>query len=218
MVQKTGKPAASAKSASVSVRGGRTEAPRPAARLPARDRARQGARPVPQGRFCRHVARRSQRRHRHEPAQPLWRVRRQARALHQELPALPRRRPRRDDRHFQGRTADPQTAGAHLRGGARHLSLRRCRAARLLHGDDGGVGGGVRSRDPRHGAGRVFRTRQGVRRLLQPRQREGRVGVNGRSASPRATCVGDHPHHRDPRPGADAAQAARSDREGRDRS
>ena len=166
MVQKSGKPAASAKSGSATPRRP-PEAPRPAARLPARDRARQGARPVPQGRFRRHLARRSQRRHRHEPAEPLWRVRRQARALHQELPALPRRRPRRDDRHFQGRTADPQTAGAHLRGGARHLSFRRCRAARLLHGDDGGVGSGGRSRDPRHGAGRIFRTRQVVRGLLQ---------------------------------------------------
>ena len=42
--------------------------------------------------FAGDLARRSQRRHRHEPAEPLRRVRRQARALHQELSALPRRR------------------------------------------------------------------------------------------------------------------------------
>ena len=59
-----------------------------------------------------------------------------------------------------------KAAGAHLRGGARYLSVRRCRSARLLHGDDRGVGGGIGSRDPRDGAGRIFRTRQGVRGLL----------------------------------------------------
>ena len=89
----------------------RAEAPRSAARLRARYRARQGARSVPKGRFRRDLARRSQRRHRHEPAEPLRRVRRQARALHQELSALSRRRARGDDRIF-GRAADPRTAGS----------------------------------------------------------------------------------------------------------
>ena len=62
---------------------------------------------------------------------------------------------------------------AHLCGGARHLSVRRIRPARLLHGDDGGVRSGVRSRYPRHGAGRICRTRQGLCRLLPaaPRKR-----------------------------------------------
>ena len=45
------------------------------------------------------------------------------------------------------------TAGAHLRGGARYLSLGRGRPARLLYGDDGSLRSGLRSRDPRHGAG-----------------------------------------------------------------
>ena len=168
MVQKS-------KNAGGEARCARAEAPRPAARLSARDRARQGARPVPQGRIRRDLARRSQRRHRHEPAEPLWRVRRQARALHQELCALSRRCARGDAGDFPGRNADPQTAGAHLRGGARHLSLRRGRPARLLHGDDGGLRSGGRSRNPRHGAGRIFRTRQGVRGLLPARQGEGRT-------------------------------------------
>ena len=47
---------------------------------------------------------------------------------------------------------------------------------------------------------------------------KGELALDGRSASAGAAGIGDHPHHRDPRPGADAAQAARSDREGRDRS
>src|SRR6266853_632024 len=34
----------------------------------------------------------------------------------------------------------------------------------------GGVGSGVRSRHPRHGAGRIFRARQGICRLLPARQ------------------------------------------------
>ena len=38
-----------------------------------------------------------------------------------------------------------RAAGADLRGGARHLSVRRIRSARLLHGDDGGLRGGARS-------------------------------------------------------------------------
>ena len=88
------------------------QAPRPAARLPARSRARQGARPVPQGWIRGDVARRSLRRHRHEPAEPLRRVRRQARALHQELPALSRGRAGRDGRYFSRRTADPKAAAS----------------------------------------------------------------------------------------------------------
>src|ERR1700691_5287542 len=61
------------KAATGEIRGGRAEAPRSSARLSARDRARQGARPVPEGWFRRHLARRSQRRHRHESAEPLQR-------------------------------------------------------------------------------------------------------------------------------------------------
>ena len=128
-----------------------------------------------QGGLCGDLARRSECRDRHEPAEPLRRVRRQARALHQELPALSRRCARGHDRHIQWRIADQEAAGADLRGGARHLSLRRGRAARLLHGDDGGLRSGGRSRDPRHGAGRPVRTRQGVRRRLPPRQGQGRA-------------------------------------------
>ena len=40
---------------------------------------------VLEGRFRRDLARRSQRRHRHELAEPLWRVRRQARTLQEDL-------------------------------------------------------------------------------------------------------------------------------------
>ena len=76
---------------------------------------------------------------------------------------------------FRERAADPQAAGAHLRGRARHLSLRRSRPARLLHGDDGGLRSGGRSRYPRHGAGRLCRTRQGVRRLLPPAKEKGEL-------------------------------------------
>ena len=49
------------------------------------------------------------------------------------------------------------------------------RPARLLHGDDGGVRGGGRSGNPRHGAGGICRTRQGVCRLLPPRQERGEL-------------------------------------------
>ena len=153
-------------------RGG-AKAPRAAARLSARCRARQGARPVPERRFRRDLAGRSQRRHRHEPSEPLWRVRRQARALHQELSALPRGRARGDDRDFSRGDAGPQTAAAHLCDRARHLSGRR-KPARLLHGDDGGIRSGRRSRYPRHGAGRFRRARQGVRVLLPHGQGKGR--------------------------------------------
>ena len=61
-----------------------------------------------------------------------------------------------------------------------------------------------------------FRTRQGIRGLLPPRKRERRTVAVGRSASPRATRVRDHPHHCHPRPCAGAAQGTGGDREGRD--
>ena len=49
----------------------------------------------------------------------------------------------------------------------RSISISPARwPARLLHGDDGGLRSGGRSGDPRHGAGRIFRTRQGVRRTV----------------------------------------------------
>src|SRR6185437_10878827 len=80
-----------------------------------------------------------------------------------------------DDRHLQGRTADPQTAGADLRGGARYLSQRRDRATRLLHGDDRGVGSGVRSGNPRARAGGTFRARQGLCQLLPAGEGAGRI-------------------------------------------
>ena len=68
-----------------------------------------------------------------------------------------------------------QRLAAHLRGGARHLSLRRGRPARLLHGDDGGLRSGVRSGDPQamvlegfseldKAFAACFRARQGKRR------------------------------------------------------
>ena len=167
----------------------RAEAPRAAARLSARCRARQGARPVPQGRFCRDLARRSLERHRHEPPEPLWRLRRQARTLHQKLSALSRRRARGDDRDFSRRDAGPQTAAAHLCDRARHLSRRR-QSARLFHRDDGGLRSGRRSRHPRHGAGRICRTRQGVRVLLPHGQGEGR---DCRDAPIRSCWHSSHP-------------------------
>src|SRR5216117_1965634 len=47
-------------------------------------------------------------------------------------------------RRLPRRAADPPAAGADLCGGARHLSVRRIRSARLLHGDDRGLRGGER--------------------------------------------------------------------------
>ena len=57
------------------------------------------------------------------------------------------------------------------------------RSARLLHGDDGGLRGGVRSRNPRHGAGRPCRTRQGVCAPVSGAQGEGRATRERRSAT-----------------------------------
>ena len=54
------------------------------------------------------------------------------------------------------------------------IYLDRRKPARLLHGDDGGLRSGGRSRHPRHGAGRICRARQGVRVLLPHGQGEGR--------------------------------------------
>ena len=124
--------------------------------------------------ICRDLARRSQRRHRHEPAEPLRRVRRQARALHQELSALSRRCARGDGRIFSATNCRCASGCERIYAIALDIYLvRRIRPARLLHRDDGGVRSGGRSRHPRHGAARVCRTRQGVCRLLPARRRRG---------------------------------------------
>ena len=190
------------------------QAPRPAARLSAGRRARQGARSVSQGWLRRDLARRSLCRHRHEPAEPLRRVRRQARAVHQELPPLSRRRARGDGRHLPRRTADPPAAGADLCGGARHLSVRRIRSARLLHGDDGGLRGGARSRYPRHGAGRLCRTRQGFCGLFPaaPGRRANCPKAPIRSCWPNSPPPPSTPSRSAPAPGRRARNWRRSSR------
>src|SRR5437870_10941581 len=66
-------------------RARRAQATRPAARLSAGSGAGARARRVLERGLCGNLARRPVGGDRHEPAEPLWRLRRQARALHQEL-------------------------------------------------------------------------------------------------------------------------------------
>src|SRR5262249_20562531 len=72
-----------------------TEAARAAARLRSRDRAAARHRKLLARRLRRDLARRSERSDRHESAEPLWRVRRQARTLPRRAQALLGTQPRR---------------------------------------------------------------------------------------------------------------------------
>src|SRR5262245_25640874 len=86
----------------------RAEAARPPACLSAGGGAGARARRVLEGGLCGNLARRSLGGDRHEPAEPLWRLRRQARALHQELPELSRPR---SPTHGRGVCGRPAAAG-----------------------------------------------------------------------------------------------------------
>ena len=100
----------------------------------------------------------------------------------------------------------------------RSTSICRARRGRAVaYGDDGGVGSGGRPRHSRHGAGRICRTRPGVRDVLPTCQRAGRAGVVSRSAGAGAARLCHHPQHCDPRPGPGAAPGTRNDCEWRDR-
>ena len=100
--------------------------------------ARARGRHVLEGGLRRDVARRSVGSDRHEPAEPLCGVRRQARSLSQDARPLSRRVARAGARGAGRRSAAARVPQALLRQGARPLSRRR--AARLLldrHGRDG---------------------------------------------------------------------------------
>ena len=120
----------------------------------------------------------------------------------------------RDGRHLPRRAADPPAAGADLCGGARHLSVRRIRSARLLHGDDRGLRGGARSRYPRHGAGRLCRTRQGFCGLFPaaPRRRANCPRAPIRSYWPNSPPPPFTPSRSVPAPGRRARNWRRSSR------
>ena len=122
----------------------------PAARAPARLRSRDGARPgdgrLLEGRIRRHLARRRQRGDGLEPAEPVRRLRRQARALSPGLWPIPKAHERDVRAAVCGaRAACGRSSRRILDRRARSLPERRERASRLLHGAQRRLGGDRRS-------------------------------------------------------------------------
>src|SRR5262249_35039917 len=114
------------------------EAARAAARLRSRDRAAARHRKLLARRLRRDLARRSERSDRHESAEPLWRVRRQARALPRHAQALLGTQPPRDRRSARLRSDVARGAAAPVSQGSGRLFRRQGWPSRLLrdrHGD-----------------------------------------------------------------------------------
>ena len=77
--------------------------------------------------------------------------------------------------NFRAGPAAAADAAADLWHRARHVSVGQGRPARLLHGDDGDLGSGVRSRDPRPGRHRSHRDGPLLRPAVQDRKERGEL-------------------------------------------